>query len=298
MDKKIGIILVNYNGEKYNIDCIKSILNSTYKNIEIIVVDNNSTDKSVYDLKKSFEKKIKIIELNENIGFSGANNIGIKEALESMCEYVLLLNNDTIIDSKMIENMVEQSHLQKEKSVVCPKIYYYDTPNIIWSAGGYINWNKGITIQYGMDEEDKGKYDNVRSVEFATGCCLLIPTQIIKQVGFLSEEYFLYYEDTDYCVRIKEAGFNIIYEPKSIMYHKVSASTGGLKSKTYVYYLNRNRLIFNKKYNKRYLIFILYFYLSLYIKKIFKNREKTNMNRYLNLAINDYKEGVKGKRNI
>ena len=262
--KKVSIVIVNYNGLIHNEECIKSILGSSYKNIEIVIVDNKSTDKSIEKLRDIFKEKITIIVNEENSGFAGGTNVGIKYALNNGADYVLLLNNDTIIDSKMIEIMVKASNINN--SVISPKIYYFDNKDMIWSAGGEIKWNRGYTIQYGMNEIDKGQFNERKDIDFATGCCMLIPKNIVNEIGLMPEEYFLYFEDTDYCVKIKKAGYQIIYEPEAFMYHKVSATTGGEDNKNYVYYFSRNRLEFNKKYNRNK---IYYFYILLsWMKKI------------------------------
>lgn len=293
MKEKVAIILVNYNGEKYNEECINSILKSTYKNYEIIVIDNNSTDNSVKLLEEKFNSDIKIIMADSNLGFSGANNLGIKYALNNGFDYVMLLNNDTVIDENMIKIMVDTS---SNSVVVSPKIYYYDDKNILWSAGGRINWSKGLPIQYGINEIDNHESNERKEIEFATGCCILIPIEAIRKVGMMSEDYFLYYEDTDYCVRLIREGFKIIYEPKAVLYHKVSASTGGEKSKMYWYYMTRNRLIFNKKFNKT-ISYKIYFLLTTTIKliKYLITRDRIALSGSID-GIVDFFKGMKAKR--
>lgn len=294
MMDKLAIILVNYNGIEYNINCINSILDSSFKNFEIIVVDNDSKDGSVEELERVFNNKITLIKLNDNLGFSGANNIGIEYAKENNFDYIMLLNNDTVIDKDMISIMIESS--KYHNCLVSPKIYYYDNKNIIWSAGGTINWKKGLPIQYGINEEDENENGKLMNIEFATGCCLLIPIEAINDVGFLSEEYFLYYEDTDYSCRVINAGHKILYNSEAIMYHKVSASTGGEKSLMYWYYMTRNRLIFNKKFNKKKTNANLYFYSTAAIKLlIYLMKGKNVAVKGIIKGIIDYLKGIEGK---
>ena len=131
--EKIAIILVNYNGKEYNEECIKSIFESSYKNLEVIVVDNDSKDGSPELLREQFGEKINLIMAGKNLGFSGANNIGIRKAIEDGCDYVVLLNNDTLIDKNLISNMLNASK-EENDAVISPKIYYYDNKDIIWSA--------------------------------------------------------------------------------------------------------------------------------------------------------------------
>ncbi|GKU27283.1 glycosyl transferase [Clostridium folliculivorans] len=259
---RVSIILVNYNGARYNKECIDSILFSKYDDFEVIVVDNASTDNSVQELEDIYSDKITVIKSDTNLGFSGGNNIGISYALNKGTDFIMLLNNDTVIDSQMIGKMVSVS-ISKNNAVVSPKIYYYDNKKIIWSAGAVMNWRKGLAAQRGIDTIDEGLFDESLEVEFATGCCLLIPSEVVKEVGVLSDEYFLYYEDTDYCTRVINSGFKIIYEPTAVLYHKVSASTGGTESFNYIYYNTRNRLLFNHKFNsKNKLTYTSYFYFT------------------------------------
>jgi hypothetical protein len=296
---RVGIIIVNYNGEKYTNDCIKSVLKSSYQNYLVIVIDNASTDNSVTFLEKEFNNKIVIIKNKENLGFSGANNIGIKYALEYECEYVLLLNNDTEIDKDLIKNMVNVS-IKNNNAIISPKIYYYNEPNKIWAAGGGLNWKKGLSFHYGKDEIDKGQYDQQKEIDFATGCCILIHKSVFDKIGFLAEEYFLYFEDTDFCVRAKRAGIKIIYEHKAKLWHKVSSTTGGEESLITLYYGNRNRLYFNDKFNKKNKMYWLsYFYITRIIKFIiwFLKGERLKINIIIEAKVN-YKENKMGYREI
>lgn len=266
MDNKVGIILVNYNGAKFNSDCIESIKKSSHSNFEIIVVDNASNDESVMILERDYSKDIVLIKSAENLGFSGANNLGIDYALSNGCDYVMLLNNDTIIDKDMINIMIRESNAE---IVITPKIYYFDNNKVIWSAGGKMLWKKGIPYQLGLGEEDKSQYNLSYNVEIATGCCLLIPKKVIRKIGKLNDDYFLYYEDTDLSVRMLKEGFKIKYIPNAFMYHRVSASTGGEESYIYIYYNTRNRLLFNKIYNsKNKVYYTTYFYITRLFKII------------------------------
>ncbi len=297
--QKIAIILVNYNGKEYNEECIKSIFNSSYDNLEVIVVDNDSKDGSPELLREQFGNKINLIMTGKNLGFSGANNIGISKALENGCEYVVLLNNDTLIDKDLISNMIKASK-EENNAVISPKIYYYDDKNIIWSAGADMKWKKGLTDQRGINQKDDGSYNKREEVEFGTGCCLLIPVEVIKKVGYLTDDYFLYYEDTDYCMRVRENGFKIVYEPTAVLYHKESASTGGNLSKLYIYYNTRNRLMFNERFNKKNKItYMLYFYCTRLVKCIlWLLKGRIDLIKVTLLAIDDYKKNISGFKDL
>lgn len=296
---KVSIILVNYNGKDYNKECIESIFNSSYNNIDVIVVDNDSKDGSAELLKEQFGNKIDLILSGKNLGFSGANNIGIEKALKNECDYIVLLNNDTIIDKDLISNMIKASK-EENDALISPKIYYYDNKDIIWSAGADMRWKKGVTDQRGINQKDDGSFDKREEVEFGTGCCLLISSKVISEVGLLSDDYFLYYEDTDYCMRVRANGYKIVYEPTAVLYHKVSASTGGEVSPGYIYYNTRNRLIFNERFNKHNkFIYSSYFYLTRAAKIVsWVVTGKGDLVRATISAISDYHNGIRGQKPV
>jgi hypothetical protein len=294
----IGVIIVNYNGKNFINSCIRSALLSSYPNCLIIVVDNASADSSVESLENEFGNKIVLIKNERNLGFSGGNNIGIQYALNNNCDFVLLLNNDTEIDKNLISNMVKAAS-ENNNAIISPKIYYYNESSKIWSAGGGINWKKGLSFHYGMNEIDIGQYDKRKEIDFATGCCILIHKSVFERIGYLAEEYFLYFEDTDFCVRAKRAGIKIVYEPSAKLWHKISSTTGGETSLITLYYSNRNRLYFNNKFNKENRVYYLtYFYMTRFIKFIIWLIEgHIGRIKVVIKAIRDYKSNKVGYKN-
>jgi GT2 family glycosyltransferase len=264
MNSKVGIVLVNYNGEKFQAECINTIKNMTYKNYEIIVIDNNSTDNSIKILKNRYPD-VKVIETGENGGVAKGNNIGIKYALENGCEYILLLNNDTEVDNEMLNNMMKKTPIYK---LVTCKMYYYKPDDMIWCAGGKINWTKAITEHFHENENDIGQANNSMTIEYTPTCCLLIHKSVFEEIGLMDESYFMYYDDTDFIVRCKKAGYKIWYESTASLWHKVSSSSGGSESKIAIYYNNRNRLYFINKHYKIKVIVKAYYYITRILKII------------------------------
>lgn len=253
---------MNYNGKQYNSACIDSIFLSMDKyEKRIYVVDNASTDESMKILEETYRDKpeISLEYMDKNTGFSHANNVGIKKAMEWQADYVLLLNNDTVIESNMISELIACA-VRHPKTVIVPKIYYSDNRSVIWSAGGAVSKVVKKVRHIGLDQEDKGQFNEEKEIEVATGCCLLIPVSVIEEVGFLDEQYFLYYEDTEYCFRLQSRGKKIIFCPDAIVYHKVGASSKGKTSALCAYYIARNWLYCNRQYlGKRYPVFLLYY---------------------------------------
>ena len=257
---KIAIVVLNYNGKENTLVCINSIkkLNKSNYKVELIVVDNASNDGSSEALSKI--KDIMLVKNDKNLGYSGGNNIGIKHALSLGSEYILILNNDTIVEKSLIINLINSA---KKGDIVSPKIYFAkgfefhknrykkeDLGKVIWYAGGKIDWQNVIGIHIGVDEVDHGQFSKRLEINLATGACILIRRQVFKKIGFFDEKYFLYLEDMDFCVRAKRAGFKIIFEPKAILWHKNASSGGGSGSGLQDYYISRNRLLFATKYAK------------------------------------------------
>ena len=272
---KVYIILLNYNGYDDTIDCINSINNNEKKlNYEIVVVDNASTDNSYEKLKKI--KGIKLIKNKKNNGFASGNNIGIKYALSKNAKYVLLLNNDTIDTKDSIYKVQEKMINTNNVDIMSCRIMYYDNKDLINYYGGFINWFKGTVVMQNYKETYDKKLDNFFYCDYITGCFMFIDTRIFKKTGLLPEEYFMYYEDVDFCAIAKNKGYKLAVYGDSYIYHKASSSSGGEGSPFAIEWNTRNRLKFMKKYNFSFFSY-LFFYLSRIIvafKYIIKGKNK------------------------
>lgn len=247
MDKKVSIILVNYNGAKDTLECINSLRNIEFRNFEIIVVDNNSIQEEKKLLKENNDGFI-LLESNENDGFAIGNNIGIEYAINNNADYVLLLNNDTIVEKDFLNIMLDTYILEENIGAVGCKIMYNDNKDLIWYKGGKIDYSKFSAFNMYEKQNDINENNEVLETDFITGCCVLLSKKTIKAVGDLSDEYFMYYEDVDYSLRVKEAGFKIVVNPRAKIYHKVSVSSGGEDSPFRIYYSNRARRLFMNKF--------------------------------------------------
>ncbi len=260
--KKLAIILVNYNGKLYNEACIESILGGKDSwDKKIIVVDNASKDDSMQILREQYvtDSRIELLYLEDNYGFSYANNVGIKKAVTEGADYVLLLNNDTEIAPDMLARL-EECAARHPGSMIAPKIYYSDHREVIWSAGGEVSPIIRKARHIGLDQADQGQFEEETEIGFATGCALLIPASVIEKAGVLDERFFLYYEDTEYSFRLQKLGISIYYCPRAVMYHKVGASSKGADSPLCAYYIARNWLLCNKKHlGCRYPLFLVYY---------------------------------------
>ena len=243
-EKKVAIILVNYNGYAETIQCIESLKNIDYDNYHVFIVENGSTNNS-YDILSRYlvesdcARFCTLKKSKENLGFSGGNNIGIKEAIEQGYEYVMLLNNDTIVTPDFLNILINNAD---NKSIVTPRIMYWNEKDKNWYAGGKLSkvlgraWHNNIGKKYLKNRDDR-----CYNVSFISGCCMLMHVDVIKKIGLLEEKYFLYYEDTEYCWRADDSSVQMKYVGSSVIYHNVSSSTGN-NSRLMNYYKIRNRL--------------------------------------------------------
>ena len=268
----IHIIVLNWNGYNDTVECLESLQKVNYPDYKIILIDNGSRDGSVQKLKERFGKdeKIKIIANEENLGFAGGNNVGIEYAMEKGADAVLLINNDTIVDENFLVELVKAAEENKRAGVLGSKIYYESDPKRIWSAGGKVNrlLTKGVHIGY--DEIDERQYDEIKKCDYLTGCCLLVKKEVVKKIGVLADDYFLYYEDTDYCLRARKAGYDCLYVPASKIWHKISRSSKP-GSSSYIYYHTRNGLTMARRNGSPLIKFLAYpNCLFLFLKQIVK----------------------------
>ncbi len=296
---KLAVILVNYNGDNYNIPCIESVrANVGSFETKIVVVDNASSDISMRHLEEKYAgiQEVELVYLDDNYGFSRANNVGIERAKKWGADYVLLLNNDTEIAADMISHMLACAKRHPE-SMVAPKIYYSDDRERIWSAGGSVSPVVKKARHIGLNERDEGRYDREAKIGFATGCCLLIPVPVLERAGGLDERFFLYYEDTEYCFRLHRLGIRIYYCPQAVMYHKVGASSKGADSPLCAYYIARNWLLCNRLHlGRRYPVFVMYYALNRTVCcLLWLLRGKGALVRATLRGIADYRKGCFGR---
>lgn len=260
--KKIAIITLNYNGKKDTLELLESLKKLKIENgeLRIVVVDNASGDGSVSAIHQAFPE-VDIVQAGDNLGFSGGYNKGIDYAKIWGADYFLLINNDCLIkDDNLLDELLETINSDPKIGLVSPKIYFApgfefhknlygkgDIGKVIWFAGGKFDWNNIGSIHRGIDQVDEGDYDNIEEQEIVSGACVLIKKEVFEKVGLFDENYFLYFEDSDFVKRANTAGFKNYYDGKVAIYHKVSQSTG-IGSLITDYYHTRNRLIFGMKY--------------------------------------------------
>lgn len=244
---KVAVILVNWNGREVTLDCLRSLRAVRSHALHVLVVDNASTDGSVEAIQLNFPEA-EILQQSSNLRFAGGNNAGIKRALELNAEYILLLNNDTVVDPSVVQALVGRMDADQQCGMVAPKIYYYDRPEVLWFAGAKVSFWTGTMRHIGIREVDCGQHDRARETDYATGCCTLIRSSVVRAAGVLDESYFMYGEDADWSMRVKRAGYTVWYEPEGKVWHKLSVSAGGHLSA----FKLRNKLISSFRFFSRY----------------------------------------------
>lgn len=255
MNIKVSIITINYNGLEDTCALIESI--PFNDNMEVIVVDNASNNQEAEAITKRYPQ-IKVIQTNQNLGFAGGNNLGIRAA---QGKYLFLVNNDTVFKDFNIQALIDRIESSPETGIVCPKIRFAWGNNPIQFAG-YTPLSK-ITVRnhaFGFNEEDRGQYDTAHPTPYAHGAAMLIRRDAIYKVGLMPECYFLYYEELDWSMMFARAGYQIWYEPQCTIYHKESRATGQ-NSPLRTYYLTRNRLLLVRRNTQEFNKPLAYLYL-------------------------------------
>jgi len=245
----ISIISINYNSLEVTCEMLDSVRENSYKNVEIIVVDNASKKCPESFLNEHYPEA-KVIISKENLGFAGGNNLGIKE---SKGEYFFFLNNDAVLTNGALEQMLELFDTNKKLGVVSPKICYFkndltQNEDLIQYAGTtFVHPVTARNRTIGEKELDKNQFTTAAETAYAHGCAMLVKEEVLTKVGMMPEDFFLYYEELDWCEQIRKAGFEIYVEPNAKVYHKESYSVQKI-SALKTYYINRNRILFMRRH--------------------------------------------------
>jgi GT2 family glycosyltransferase len=246
-EASIAIVLLNWNNKRDTLACLQSLAKLEYDDHEVIVVDNGSIDDSVATIRQQFESVL-VIETGANLGFSAGNNVGIAAALERGADYVFLLNNDTTVSPDILDRFLEVSQSLPQVGVLGAKIYFFDQPDRLWYAGAQWRRDTGRFVHRGiMQLDDRQSWNQVEETAYACGCALFIRARVLRDIGLLDPNYFLMWEETDLCFRARAKGYGCLFVPQAIVWHKVSASFGGV-SPLWQYFYQRNRLLWLQRH--------------------------------------------------
>jgi GT2 family glycosyltransferase len=239
---RISVIIVNWNNQTDTLACLASLDQCHYPELEVIVVDNASTDGSVEAIQENYPK-VYLVRNQENLGFTGGNNTGMKISFQGKADYAFLLNNDAEIAEDSLEKLVDFMESKPDVWAAAPLIYYYSQQNVIWSAGGKIDERRAMTQMLGTDEDDRGQFGTIPfPVDFATGCAMMVRRTAVEKFGMLDDRFFMYYEEVEWCTRMKDNGLLIYLVPQAKVLHKIVPHTRN-ESPFVHYFMTRNRLL-------------------------------------------------------
>lgn len=262
---KVSVVILNWNSYEVTRDCLLSLRKLDYPNVEVVLVDNGSVDGSGQKLAGEFPE-IRLISNEKNLGFTGGNNVGMRDVLGRGTDYLLLLNNDTIVAPDFLDKLVKVAESDPRIGMVNPKIYYSEPADRIWFAGAkYIPWRTFPKV-FGLRRRDDGSYDQMLEVSFATGCALLVKAEVPQKIGLLDDIFFLSFEDVDWSVRALKAGYKAIYVPSAVIWHRFSYATEKNRGFAYREFYNmRNTVLCARKYLPLYQLPLFLFSVAQYV---------------------------------
>jgi GT2 family glycosyltransferase len=255
---KVYIVILNYNSYDDTAECIDSLKNIDYPNYSIVIVDNNSTDESQQKLRENF-KDIYMIFSESNRGYANGNNLGIVYALNSGADYICVLNNDVVVEKDFLCEIIEEFEKDSLIGIAGACICDYYEKDKIQSFGANINLFTGLAQPSFKGDNYKKLNVESKEVDYLGGACFVIKKDVFSKIGKIPENYFLFFEETEFCLRAKKNGFKLVCLKKSRVYHKGSATISKFAGLSY-YFLNRNRVVFMRRNANllQMLIFLLY----------------------------------------
>jgi GT2 family glycosyltransferase len=243
--KLIYAITLNWNRREDTLACLASLTQQTLPNLRVLAVDNHSTDGSSEAIAHSYPQVEQIIN-SENAGFARGFNTGIRHALTAGADYAFILNNDTSLAPDCLERLLDQ--VRPDTGILAPMIYYAQEPQRIWALGGFTHPLLLEKNDPWADHPDPGDLPETLECDFVTGCGMFIPRWTLERVGLFDEGFWMYYEDADLCLRVRQAGLNILAVPRAHMWHKVASSSGGANSPSERYWMARSSVRYFRKH--------------------------------------------------
>jgi GT2 family glycosyltransferase len=240
---KVCCVVLTWNDRDNLAECLASMSKLKYPNLEIIVSDNGSTDGTIEFVKADYPDVV-LLENGRNLFWAGGNNLGIQRAIEDGADYILLLNNDIVVDPEMVGALVEVGESDPRIGMLGPKIYYYGDDRQLWYAGGQVSLWRGIARHVGIRETDRGQYDEVVSTDYITGCALMVKREVVEKIGLVDPVYVAYGEDMDWSYRARLAGYQLDYVPAAVLWHKIGAYWGVVSKRKIRQKLRSHRIFF------------------------------------------------------
>lgn len=241
---RVGIIIVCYNGVADTVECLQSLRALSYANHFTVLVDNASSDGTAARIQTEFPEVL-LVQHPQNVGFTGGNQTGVREAIQREADFLFLLNPDTTVAPDLLERLLETWEEHPQLGALGPLMLCSDAPETVWSAGGFLD--EGGQVTHHLQGKPAPKDLTFQPCEFVSGCGLLLSRSVFERVGFFDERFFLYFEESDLCMRIRQAGYEVGTALSARLWHKVSRSTGKDSPLT-LYYMRRNQLLYLAKH--------------------------------------------------
>lgn len=245
---KVSVITLNWNGRDDTLECLASLAELEYPNFEVIVVDNGSADGSVPAFR-ALHPEVTVIENGKNLGYAEGMNAGLRHAYARGAEYLLILNNDTTVHPSLLSELVRVAETDERIGFLSGKVYFHAEPNRLQTAGRRAHPLLLVHELVGWGEIDHGQYDQLQEYDYLDDIFLLVRRRAYEVTGGYDPNFFLYYEETDWCARVRRAGFRLVYVPTARVWHKHGRSTGGDRGRNFVYYMARNQIVFIRRHS-------------------------------------------------
>ncbi|MDT8304978.1 MAG: glycosyltransferase family 2 protein [Anaerolineae bacterium] len=238
-------VILNTNRRADTLSCLASLERSHYANHRVVVLDNASSDGSVAAIHEMFAA-VEVVSLEENRGYAGNNNVGIVAAMERGADWIFVLNEDTIVEADCLTHLVAAGESDRRIGIVGPTVYHHDAPEVIQSAGGVLDrfW---ISRHLHENERDEGQLKGLPAVDWISGCALLVRREVVEEVGALDARFFYYWEETEWCLRARRAGWEIRHVPEARLWHK-GVQRDYAPNPSVTYYNTRNRFLMLAKH--------------------------------------------------
>jgi GT2 family glycosyltransferase len=275
-EEKLWVVIPTYNRIADLMDCLDSLLCTDINKEQIIVVDNNSQDTTLEKIQ-GYYPEVVLIALKDNLGATGASNVGFKHAIKMGASYVLRLDSDTVVAPNFIRPLLEMISKDRQIGVVAPKIYYSVPSDEIWYAGADTHpWHFGTKNGH-RHEKDNPENSRVRDVDYVWGAAMLIRADILRKTNGFDTDFFVYYEEVDFCQRVQKLGFRLVFVPNSHVWHKVGSMANNAWT---AYQWNRSKMLLYRKHAKNLLHFTyLLIYAFLYAFEAHINKKNHGGNR-------------------
>jgi GT2 family glycosyltransferase len=241
MDLRLLVIVLCHDGIELTLECLRSLEHQAGGPYWVLVVDSASQDRTAEIVRREFPG-VEVIRSEENVGYAAGNNIGLRYGVDKGAGLFLLLNNDTLLERDCLKSLLTSAMSHPQAGMLGPMVYTWGEGLTISSAGGRIDWDHADAVNIGAGEADKGQYGS-RPVDFLNGCGLLVTREAVEKAGLLDDRYFMYWEETDWCTRVRRAGLELRFEPRARMRHKAPIRPIDLGPLP-LYYMTRNRLLF------------------------------------------------------